>query len=77
MAGRHFDGAEFWDLSRVSRGALLADPGVAKGEVAMGLSAVSWAMFFVGSVLVGKKGVAYLKRRFFEWREHQRGRDRT
>jgi hypothetical protein len=23
-------------------------------------------MFFVGSVLVGKKGVAYLKRRFFE-----------
>jgi hypothetical protein len=31
-------------------------------------------MFFAGSVLVGKKGVAYLKRRFFEWREHQRGR---
>jgi hypothetical protein len=31
-----------------------------KGEVAMGLSAVSWGMFFVGSVLVGKKGVAYL-----------------
>src|SRR6266852_1411046 len=30
-----------------------------KGEVAMGLSAVSWGMFFVGSVLVGKKGVAY------------------
>jgi len=36
------------------------------GEVAVGLSAVSWGMFFVGSVLVGKKGVAYLKRRFFE-----------
>ena len=35
-----------------------------KGEVAMGLSAVSWGMFFVGSVLVGKKVVAYLKRRF-------------
>ena len=48
-----------------------------KGEVAMGLAAVSWGMFFVGSVLVGKKGVAYLKRRFFERREHQRGRDRT
>jgi hypothetical protein len=51
-----------------------------KGEVglsAVGLSAMSWGMFFVGSVLVGKKGVAYLKRRFFEWREHQRGRDRT
>jgi hypothetical protein len=48
-----------------------------KGEVAMGLSAVSWGMFLVGSVLVGKKGVAYLKRRFFEGRERQRGRDRT
>jgi hypothetical protein len=45
-----------------------------KGKVAMGLSAVSWGMFFVGSVLVGKKGVAYLKRRFFERRG---GRDRT
>lgn len=39
------------------------------GEVAAGLAALSWGMFFVGSVLVGKKGVAYLKRRF--------GRDRT
>jgi hypothetical protein len=43
----------------------------------MGLLAVSWGMFFLGSVLVGKKGVAYLKQRFFERREHQRGRDRT
>jgi hypothetical protein len=43
----------------------------------MGLSAVSWGMFFVGSVLVGKKGVAYLERRFFKRRVHQRGRDRT
>jgi hypothetical protein len=48
-----------------------------KGGLAIGLSAVSWGMFFVGSVLVGKKGVAYLKRRFFERREHRRGRDRT
>ena len=48
-----------------------------KGEVALGLSAVSWGMFFVGSGLVGKKGMAYLKRRFFERREHQRGHDRT
>jgi len=48
-----------------------------KGEVAIGLSAVSWGMFFVGAALVGKKGVAYLKRRFFERREHQPGRDRT
>ena len=45
MAGRHFDGVELWDLSRVSRGARLADLGVArKGEVAMGLSAVSWGL---------------------------------
>jgi hypothetical protein len=48
-----------------------------KGEVAIGLSAVSWGMFLLGSVLVGKKGVAYLKRRFFERREDQPGRDRT
>ena len=48
-----------------------------KGEVAVGLLAVSWGMFFLGSVLVGKKGVAYLKRRFFGRRVHQRGRDRT
>ena len=48
-----------------------------KGEVVMVLSAVSWGMFLVGSVLVGKKGVAHLKRRFFERKEHQRGRDRT
>jgi hypothetical protein len=48
-----------------------------KEEVGMGLSAVSWGMFIVGPMLVGKKGVAYLKRRFFGRREHQRGRDRT
>jgi hypothetical protein len=48
-----------------------------KGEMAIVLSAVSWGMFLVGSVLVGKRGVAYLKRHFFERRERQRGRDRT
>jgi hypothetical protein len=48
-----------------------------KGEVAIGLSAVSWGMFLLGSVFVGKEGVAYLKRRFFERRERQPGRDRT
>ena len=48
-----------------------------KGGLVVGLSAVSWGMFFVGSVLVGRKGVAYLTRRFFERREHQRGRNRT
>jgi hypothetical protein len=40
-----------------------------KGEVAIGLAAVSWGMFFVGSWLVGRKGMAYLKRRFFERRK--------
>ena len=48
-----------------------------KGEVAVGLLAVSWGMFLLGSVLVGKKSIACLKRRFVERREHQRGRDRT
>ena len=46
-----------------------------KGEVAVGLLAVSWGMFLAGTMLVGKKGVAYIKRRYFEWREHQRSRD--
>ena len=36
----------------------------AKGEAAVGMLVVSWGMFFVGSVLAGKEGVAYLKRRF-------------
>ena len=37
--------------------------GWAKGGVAMGMSIVSWGMFFTGSVLAGKKGVAYLEQR--------------
>jgi hypothetical protein len=48
-----------------------------KGGVGIGLAAVSWGMFVAGSGLVGKKGVAYLKRRFFWQREHQSGRDLT
>ena len=36
-----------------------------KGEVAIGMSAVSWGMFLPGSVLVGKNAMVYLKRRFF------------
>jgi hypothetical protein len=47
-----------------------------KGAVAIGLSALSWGVFFAGSMLAGKNGVAYLKRRLFERREHRRGRDR-
>jgi hypothetical protein len=48
-----------------------------QGEVAIALSAVTWGMFLVGSVLVGNKGVAYLKRRFFGRRAHRPGRGRT
>jgi hypothetical protein len=72
-------GLSFWlgvILMALSFGIYLAYPVVPflpitvwrKGEVAVGLAAVSWGMFFVGSVLVGTKGVAYLKRRFFERR---------
>ncbi len=38
--------------------------GWAKGGVAVGLALVSWGMFFLGSMLAGKEGVAYLRRRF-------------
>jgi len=48
-----------------------------QGGVAIALSAVSWGMFLLGSVLVGKKGVAYLKRRLFGRRAHRPGRGRT
>jgi len=47
----------------------------ATGEMVVGMSVVSWGMFLVGSVLAGKKGVAYLKRRFSEWRERQGDRN--
>jgi hypothetical protein len=33
---------------------------------------VSWGMFLAGSALVGKRGVAYLKRRIFWQREPSR-----
>jgi hypothetical protein len=35
-----------------------------KGGVGIALAAVSWGMFLAGCALAGKKGVAYLKRRF-------------
>jgi hypothetical protein len=50
---------------------LLPISGWQKGGVGLGLSAVSWGMFSLGSVLVGKKGVASLTRRVFTWREHR------
>jgi hypothetical protein len=33
-----------------------------KGGVGIGLAALSWGLFFAGSVLVGKKGLAHLRR---------------
>ena len=33
-----------------------------KGGVGIALAVVSWGIFFAGSALVGKRGVAYLKR---------------
>jgi hypothetical protein len=39
-----------------------------KGGVGLALAAISWGFFLVGSALVGKKGVDYLKRRLFSQR---------
>ncbi len=39
-----------------------------QGGVVIAMSVVSWAMFFVGTVLAGQEGVAYVKRRF-SWRK--------
>ena len=39
-----------------------------KGGVGVALAAISWGIFLAGSALVGKKGVAYLKRRLFSQR---------
>jgi hypothetical protein len=64
LAGRHFDGVELWDLAWVSRGAVLVDLGGAqRGKWQWGCR-LSWGMFFLRSVLIGKKVVAYLRRRF-------------
>jgi len=38
---------------------------LSRSGVAVGLLAVSWGMFCAGSVLVGKQGLAILKRRIF------------
>lgn len=48
-----------------------------KGGVGIALAVVSWGIFFAGSALVGKKGVAYLKHRLFWHRENPSGRDLT
>jgi hypothetical protein len=40
-----------------------------KGGVGIALAAVSWGMFLAGCALAGKKGVAYLKRRFLWQRD--------
>jgi hypothetical protein len=38
--------------------------------VAVGLAAMSWSMFLVGSAFAGKKGLAQLRQRFSSWRVH-------
>jgi hypothetical protein len=43
----------------------------AQGGAAVGMSVLSWGMFIAGSLLAGKKGVAYLKQRTSEWKERQ------
>jgi hypothetical protein len=44
-----------------------------KGGVGIGLAVLSWSLFFAGSALVGKRGIAYLKRNM---RWHREGQSR-
>jgi hypothetical protein len=48
-----------------------------KGGVGIALAAVSWGMFLAGCALAGKKGVAYLKRRFLWQRDPRPHADLT
>jgi hypothetical protein len=43
-----------------------------KFAVAVGLAAISWSMFLVGSAFAGQKGLAQLRQRLSSWRV-QRG----
>jgi hypothetical protein len=47
----------------------------AKGIVIVGASVLSWAVFFGGTLLAGREGLAYLKGRLAAWRipPHDRG----
>lgn len=66
-------------LMALSFGIYLAYPAVpflpisgwAKGGVVVGMSMLSWGMFIAGSVLGGKEGLAYLKRRVSVGRKHR------
>lgn len=42
-----------------------------KGGVGMGLVVLSWSLFLAGSALIGRRGVAHL-RRHFRWRPEGR-----
>ena len=44
-----------------------------KGGVGIGLAVLSWSLFFAGSALVGKRGMAYLKRHL-RWRREGQSR---
>jgi hypothetical protein len=39
-----------------------------KFAVVVGLAAISWSMFLVGSAFAGKQGLAQLRQRFSSWR---------
>jgi len=49
--------------------ALLPISLLSRGGVAVVLLALSWCMFGVGSLLLGRKGLAYLKERVFSRRD--------
>lgn len=44
-----------------------------KGGVGIGLAVLSWSLFFAGSALVGKRGMAYFKRHL-RWRRESQSR---
>jgi hypothetical protein len=39
--------------------------------IAVGLAAISWSLFLVGSAFAGKKSLAQLRQRFSSWRVHR------
>lgn len=44
-----------------------------KGSVGIGLSVLSWTLFFAGSALIGRKGMAHL-RHLLRWRREGQSR---
>lgn len=80
-------GFRFWSgvgLMALSFGIYLAYPtilflpfsGRDKVAVAVAGGIASWGIFLAGSILAGREGYAYLKRRVSAWRDTAQGRDR-